>query len=102
MTISDNEIVAGLKEGRGNACEAFIDLYSGRLLRWIRYQLRGARRAAIEADADEILNTAFYIAMIKIEQYNPERGTFRTWLYTLTRNVLIDHVRRTARTAETL
>jgi len=102
MTISDDEIVAGLKEGRENAYEAFIHLYSGRLLRWIRYQLRGTRRVTIEADAEEMLNTAFYIAMVKIEQYSPARGTFRGWLYTLTRNVVIDHVRKAARAAEVL
>ena len=44
-----------------------------------------------EEDAEEIANDAMLKAFTNIEKYNPERGRFITWIYTIVRNAAKDH-----------
>ncbi|HEU0116576.1 MAG TPA: sigma-70 family RNA polymerase sigma factor, partial [Thermomicrobiales bacterium] len=75
--------------------EAFAALYDRYLPRVYGYCLRllGSREAAEDANAD-----VFMRALIALQGYRA--GSFRSWLFTIAHNVIVDHRRR--RTGEPL
>src|SRR5262249_35943926 len=46
-------------------------------------------------DAEDLTQEVFIRLYRTMSSYEPERGSFNTWLTTLTRNMLVDHFRRT-------
>ena len=75
------------------AWRTFVEIYTPLLFRYFR------GRGLNETDASEVLQ----IVMIAIArairgfEYEPERGTFRSWLYTVARSKLNDFFNRQAR-----
>jgi RNA polymerase sigma-70 factor (ECF subfamily) len=47
------------------------------------------------ADAEDLTQEVFLKVYRNLGQFDVERGSFQTWLTTLTRNLLVDHFRRT-------
>lgn len=45
------------------------------------------------ADADDLTGTVFLQAWRNINKFDPAKGTFKTWLYRIAHNLLIDHYR---------
>lgn len=45
-------------------------------------------------DAEECLSEVFMRVWDKIEQYDPERGSFKAWLTALTRNTALNYARK--------
>lgn len=46
-------------------------------------------------DAEDLTQDAFLKVYRNLQGFDPEKGAFTTWLTTLTRNLLVDHFRRT-------
>ena len=46
-------------------------------------------------DADDLTQDVFLKVYRNLQGFDPEKGAFTTWLTTLTRNLLVDHFRRT-------
>lgn len=46
------------------------------------------------ADAEDLTQEVFLKVYRNLEQFDLERGSFQTWLTSLTRNLLVDHFRR--------
>ena len=46
------------------------------------------------ADAEDLTQEVFLKVYRNLEQFDLERGSFQTWLISLTRNLLVDHFRR--------
>lgn len=46
------------------------------------------------ADAEDLTQDVFLKVYRNLEQFHAERGSFQTWLTSLTRNLLVDHFRR--------
>jgi len=44
-----------------------------------------------KGDADDLLSDIFVKVFNKIESYNQGKGSFSTWVFTITKNVLIDY-----------
>ncbi len=61
------------------------------LLAWIR------RRTTDDRDAEEILADTLYRAWKHADQYDPDKGPSRAWLFGIARNAAIDHHRRRRR-----
>jgi RNA polymerase sigma-70 factor (ECF subfamily) len=77
--------------------EAFYQLYlrySGRVLAYAR---RTCRDAAL---AEDVTQEVFTAVWTRAATYRPDRGSAPAWLFTLTRNKLVDHWRRSGRSAE--
>ena len=70
------------------AWKVFVDLY-GPLV----YAL-GRRHGLQDADAADLTQDVFSSAAVRSLRYNPRRGSFRGWLYTVARSRLLDWQRR--------
>jgi RNA polymerase sigma-70 factor (ECF subfamily) len=47
-----------------------------------------------QSDAEDLAQEAFLKMYRNLASFDPEKGSFTTWLTTLTRNLLVDHYRR--------
>lgn len=68
--------------------------YSGKVMGYIRARVRSS------ADAEDLLSEVFEKILRKIEDFDPSKASLNTWIFTITRNTVIDHFRRTKPTEE--
>lgn len=62
--------------------------YSGKVMGYIRARVRS------KADAEDLHSEVFEKILRKIEGFDPEKASLNTWIFTITRNTVIDHFRR--------
>ncbi|MGA2483890.1 MAG: sigma-70 family RNA polymerase sigma factor [Candidatus Acidiferrales bacterium] len=79
--------VAQLRRGDPSALEPLLARYQNRLY---RYLLRLVREPN---EAEDLFQQTWVRVVEKIEKYDPRRN-FDAWLFTLARNLAIDHLRR--------
>ena len=79
--------VAQLRRGVLDALSTLLTRYQNRLY---RYLLRMVRQPA---EAEDLFQQTWLRVAEKIQQYDPRRS-FEAWLFTLARNLAIDHLRR--------
>jgi RNA polymerase sigma-70 factor (ECF subfamily) len=81
-----------IRDRNPDAWRRLTDLYGPLVYEW-------ARRAGVDAaDSADILQEVFLAVALSVESFTPsERGTFRGWLYTITRHKVLDHFRRRRR-----
>jgi RNA polymerase sigma-70 factor, ECF subfamily len=82
----DND-VARLRRGDVDALSELISRYQNRLY---RYLLRIVRQPA---EAEDLFQQTWVRVVEKIRRFDPSRN-FDAWLFTLARNLAIDHLRR--------
>ena len=68
--------------------------YYGRVLGYIRSRMNS------RADAEDLCQDVFEKAFMAGDRFDPSRSSPGTWLYSITRNAVIDHFRRTHPTEE--
>ncbi len=68
--------------------------YSGKVMGYIMARVQ--RRA----DAEDLCADVFEKISRKINDYNADKAALNTWIFTITRNTLIDHFRKTKPTEE--
>ena len=71
-----------------NGISDFYTDYSGKVMAYIRARIRS------KADAEDLQSEVFEKIMRKIDEFNPEKASLNTWIFTITRNTVIDHYRR--------
>ena len=69
--------------------DQIYDLYSGKVMGYI------AARVQRRADAEDLCADVFEKAYRKREAYDPGKASLSTWIFTITRNTVIDYFRRT-------
>jgi RNA polymerase sigma-70 factor (ECF subfamily) len=79
--------VAQLRRGDLDALSTLLARYQNRLY---RYLLRMVRQPA---EAEDLFQQTWLRVAEKIQHYDPRRS-FEAWLFTLARNLAIDHLRR--------
>lgn len=62
--------------------------YSGKVMGYIRARVRSS------ADAEDIHAEVFEKILRKAEGFDPEKASLNTWIFTITRNTVIDYFRR--------
>ena len=62
--------------------------YSGKVMGYIRARIHG------RADAEDLHSEVFEKILRKLEGFDPSKASLNTWIFTITRNTLIDHFRR--------
>jgi RNA polymerase sigma-70 factor (ECF subfamily) len=72
----------------------FEELYEHYLPRLFNYMIY---RVGNRQLAEDLTATVFEKALTRIATYRRDRGAFSTWLFTIARNVIIDHLRQQAR-----
>ena len=63
--------------------------YHGKVMSYIRARIRG------QADAEDLCSDIFEKIYMKYDEYDPSKAALGTWIFTITRNTLIDRFRRT-------
>ena len=83
---SDAELARAAQAGSLASFEALVYRYEGRMFRFLNQCCRN------EADAADLTQEILVTAYTKLARYNPAQS-FATWLFTIGRRKLIDHLR---------
>ncbi len=70
-----------------NAEQVYTE-YSDKIIGYIRARIRNA------ADAEDLRSEVFEKILRKVDSFDPEKASLNTWVFTITRNTVIDHFRR--------
>ena len=62
--------------------------YSGKVMGYIRARIRSS------AEAEDLHSEVFEKILKKIEEFDPSKASLNTWIFTITRNTVIDSFRR--------
>ena len=66
---------------------------------WLEYHTKvmGYIRARVQrsADAEDLCSDVFEKIQRKLAEFDSEKASLNTWIFTITRNTVIDHFRRT-------
>ena len=68
--------------------------YGGKIMGYIRARIRNT------ADAEDLCSEVYEKILRKADDFDPEKASLNTWIFTITRNTVIDHFRRTKPTEE--
>ena len=85
---SDEQLLARIAQGDLDAFQSFYDRHASRVA---AYACKLARDRHL---AEDVAQEVFTSVWTRAATFRPERGDAPGWLYTLTRNKLIDHWRR--------
>lgn len=84
----DGDLLDRIAQGDLESFQTFYGRYAGRVLAYAR-QL-GRNRDGVE----DVVQEVFVAVWRRAASYRPDRGDPAGWLYTITRNKLVDHWRR--------
>ncbi len=62
--------------------------YSGKVMSYLQARLHNT------AEAEDLCSEVFEKVVAKIDRFDPEKSSVGTWIFSITRNTLIDHYRR--------
>jgi len=85
---TDIDLVLRIGQADRDAFRLFYERYAGRLLAYVR-QISRDREVA-----EDVVQEVFLAVWRKAASYRPERGDVPGWLYTITRNRVVDRWRR--------
>jgi len=89
-TDSDETLYAQVKKGDVRAFDELYARYATRLFGFLRAQVSS------RADAEDVFHESF-LAALESDEVHFDRGSFRTWLYRIARNVALNRVRSAGR-----
>ena len=74
--------------------ESLYQAYYSKVMGYIYSRIRN------RADAEDICSDVFEKVQRKLPDFDPEKASVSTWIFTITRNTVIDHYRRSKPTEE--
>jgi RNA polymerase sigma-70 factor (ECF subfamily) len=87
VSISEDELIAGLRARKREIFEYLYDRYSAALYGVVSRIIRE------ESIAEEVLHDAFLRIWDRIDSYDRQKGRLFTWMLNITRNLAIDKTR---------
>ncbi len=87
----DSQLVQHCLQGDGLAWEKLVRFHTRRIYNTC-YRFTGHRH-----EAEDLTQEVFLRVYGTLGKFRPEQGAFITWMMSVTRNLLIDHYRRTKR-----
>jgi len=90
-TCSDGDLLGRLEAREADALEVLYGRYSAYVM-GVSLRILGTRE-----EAEEVVQDVFWQLWKATLRYDPARGRFSTWLFSVTRNRCIDRLRATAR-----
>lgn len=91
LTVSQDLELVKRSRVDARAFGALYDRYFPSIYKYIYFRVR------IRETADDLVSTTFLRALDRIDSYREERGGFRTWLFGIARNAIIDYYRAKSR-----
>jgi len=86
-SLDDRQIMTALKEGRSELLAVLFERYHVRLFNFL-YRLTGDRMTS-----EDLVQEVFFRILRSCHTYKG-RSRFTVWMYTIARNIHIDHLRR--------
>lgn len=74
--------------------EKIYNAFYGKVMGYIRARINR------KAEAEDLCSDVFEKVYTRIDQYDKSKSSLSTWIFTITRNTVIDHYRRTKPTEE--
>lgn len=96
---NDVTLLARIAEGDLEAFQTFYGRHAGRVLAYARQLHRGKGGQGADP-VEDVVQEVFVAVWRRAASFRPDRGDPAGWLYTVTRNKLVDHWRRRGETAE--
>ncbi len=93
--LSDDDLVARLRDGRDDVFETLVARHEPALLAYARGVLGGSHH-----DAEEVVQDVFMRALNFLRTRPDREIALKPWLYTITRNACLDRLRRPSRTVD--
>ncbi|MDX5367023.1 MAG: RNA polymerase sigma factor [Alphaproteobacteria bacterium] len=90
----DDELVAAVAQGDGQACAVLMERHLGRIVALAR------RMMGNQADAEEIAQEVFLRVWTNAGKWEPGRAQFGTWLHRVAANLCLDRLRRQRSTVD--
>ncbi len=87
----DEQLVKRAQKGEQAAFAEIYELYQPAVFRYVYY------RVADVATAEDLTSTVFTRLVEKIDSYRHRGRPLLAWIYTIARNAVLDHHRRTSR-----
>ena len=84
ITNTDDDKVS---DNRHEAYAALYEQFMPKVYRYISFRIRD------ENMAQDLTSIVFEKALTKFSAFNPQKGSFSTWIFTIARNTVIDHYR---------
>lgn len=84
---SDEQLVASYLEGDGNALNFLVERYLRRIYNFAAKYIGNAK------EAEDLTQEIFLKAWKSLKKFDSQRS-FKTWLFSIARNVCIDYLRR--------
>ncbi len=84
----------GSVAGEISAGEAFAELYEQylpKVFRYIQYRVNSMQLT------EDLTSTTFEKALVNFSRYSSDKAKFSTWIFSIARNVVIDHYRASQR-----
>ncbi len=94
-TSAERKLLAKAAAGSERALERLYDAHVDGLYAFAFYRV--GRDAAL---AEDVVQETFTVALDRIDDFEPRRGSLQSWLCTLSRNVIRDQLRAHRRSAE--
>lgn len=85
MTDRDTQLVSACLNGDRSAFDGIYAAHAGRVKAFL------LRSGFVDADSDDLTQEVFVRAHKSLKTFDAQRGAFRTWLGTITRNVARRH-----------
>ncbi len=92
-SVTRYSLVSRIRQSDSAAWPEFVSLYRPLIQYWCR------RNGVLEQDIGDVVQEIFFAVARSIDRYQPsgKSGSFRAWLWSLTRHKLIDALRRNER-----
>lgn len=87
LNITDIELINSYKEGNQNALKILIERYTSPLYNFIA-------RIAHQSDAEDILANTFIKVWKNLNNFDIEKSSFKTWIFTIAKNTATDSLRK--------
>ncbi len=81
------KLVLHCQAGELNEFAKLYDAFLDRIYKFVFY------RVGHKELSEDITSTVFLKALQNIQKFNPDKGEFSTWLYTIAKNSVVDHFR---------
>lgn len=81
----------GEDERPGETFARLYDEFMPKVFRYIRFRVNDERVT------EDLTSAVFEKGLVNFSRYNADRAAFSTWIFTITRNVVIDHYRTAGR-----
>jgi RNA polymerase sigma-70 factor (ECF subfamily) len=94
-SVRQRKLLANAAAGHERSLEQLYSAHVDGLYAFVFYRV--GRDPAL---AEDVVQETFFVALSRIEDFQPERGSLANWLHTLSRNVIRDHLRAHRRAEE--